>query len=535
MAITFVNAGIDSATLIASGGAGTGYSVGGSGDLNPPLPAGIANGDILICVLSSRDNIASTIDTPAGWNLKVQTINGTTNTLSVWWKRVSDYTTETAPIITHGGTSGVCAAVVYAFRGCIDSGDPFNAAQAAAENEAASTTFTNAGVSPSVTNTMILYAFGSTDDNSWGYSSGPATTVHHLRNQNGQDNSVGLAYGVKATSGATGNLVLTQTALGGDAGQTWSGALAPSSYTTYSNTVTDTAASVDSNSASVVLLTDIVDTAAGVEAPTSIITCIGAVSDSAAAVDSTSSTFVPNGVVYTNTVEDLATVVESSTNQTVFINTLSDSANSADVATHYKINYVIFIDSTIAVEQPTANKILGNGVTDSIAAVEQPISNTILLNGTTDFTTILTSPALNTVSVHGILDLITSTDTGTANIGIPGNTYTNAVEDSCYASDSASSLNTLTNVVIESSTSVDEGVSLHTCMSSGADSIAVIDTTLNYYVAINNSVDAIILIDLAELPGLIIDLAHAVDSAVSMVVLINSIVDTFSTEEYKIL
>lgn len=218
MAVSFVAAGVASASLFT----GADASAVASGNLTSvPLPAGIADDDILVLVVHSKDVVGCSVN--QSFTQKVATDNGAANQrLEVWYKRVSG--AQTAPTITHTAGGPTCA-VIYAFRGCETTGDPFEAAQANAEDESAATPFTNSGVTVTTPGSMAVLAFGSADDNSWTYNSGFASSVHFIRNQNGNDNSVGLAYGVVGAAVATGDLKVNQSALGADAGMTWSGIL----------------------------------------------------------------------------------------------------------------------------------------------------------------------------------------------------------------------------------------------------------------------------------------------------------------------
>lgn len=102
MAITWVGAG--AVALDASGGAGT----------TPALPSGFAADDILIAVVT--DSSSSAPAAPSGWTRKAATA------LGVYWKRATG--SDSAPVFSGGGTQ---KSVVGAWRGCIGSGDPFDA------------------------------------------------------------------------------------------------------------------------------------------------------------------------------------------------------------------------------------------------------------------------------------------------------------------------------------------------------------------------------------------------------------------------
>ena len=204
------------------------------------IPAGIANNDILIVVLHSRDNIVSTM--PTDWTLKVSGNGNTTNRLSIWWKRTTG--TESAPTVTH--TAGNAAvARMYAFRGVVTSGDPFDISGSVQSN--AGTPISTATITTSIAGDMILHAFGSQDRNTWGTFTGVPTTDGGTQvndQTGGNDNSMGLRYGIQGSAGPTGAAGATQASRGPDAGVSVQMALKPQGTTTLATGTDPSAATI---------------------------------------------------------------------------------------------------------------------------------------------------------------------------------------------------------------------------------------------------------------------------------------------------
>jgi hypothetical protein len=226
-------------------GVGTPVEVGSGNMASIPVPAGIQNNDILILVAHQRDNVNSSM--PVDWTQKVQGNGNTTNRLEVWWKRTTG--TESAPTVTRAaGNSGI--AMMFAFRGVVTSGDPFNVVGAVQSN--AGSPISTAAISPAAYATTILHAFGSQDDNTWGtYTGVPTTEAWQERNTAGTDNSLGLTYGVHP-SGSTGTAGATELSVGPDAGVSVLMALTPQStsieiYRAFNSLSSAESSSVDSN------------------------------------------------------------------------------------------------------------------------------------------------------------------------------------------------------------------------------------------------------------------------------------------------
>src|ERR1700754_3127827 len=101
----------------------------GSAVVNPGLPPGYQDNDILVLVVAT-DN--ASVATPSGWTLKAATARGAANAsnsiaINVYWKRATGVVPS--PTITDptGPIAGYIQAVIAAYSGAKQSGDPFNA------------------------------------------------------------------------------------------------------------------------------------------------------------------------------------------------------------------------------------------------------------------------------------------------------------------------------------------------------------------------------------------------------------------------
>lgn len=80
----------------------------GGGDVTPTLPTGWAADDIHVCLIASRDNVASTM--PAGWTaIDAGTNNGTGHRFTAFWRRAVGGDGD--PLVTHTGGSRIVASI----------------------------------------------------------------------------------------------------------------------------------------------------------------------------------------------------------------------------------------------------------------------------------------------------------------------------------------------------------------------------------------------------------------------------------------
>jgi hypothetical protein len=176
----------------------------GTMSLNPTIPAEAVDDDILVLVVP----IASQ-STPAGWTKK------TTNTssCSVFWRRKAGAVTAPSLTVSYGRIAVV--------RGCVATGDPFDDF---ANSDGAGSTRTIAGITTTVTNTLILFAVGGSSTGT-GASvalatppSGPALTPAFVNGNSyqvtSQAHGFGLWYGAKGAAGVTASESATGTFVG---------------------------------------------------------------------------------------------------------------------------------------------------------------------------------------------------------------------------------------------------------------------------------------------------------------------------------
>ncbi|HYJ21484.1 MAG TPA: hypothetical protein VEW07_05605, partial [Solirubrobacterales bacterium] len=190
-----------------------GAAAAGAGSVQPPLPAGVRENDILVMYLETENQAVSV---PAGWahvnGSPVSVASGTLTRLTVLWKRAG--ASETAPTVEDPGDHVI--ARILAVSGCIKSGNPWNTTATATELEA------DASVSvPTATTTidgcLVLAAVATgTDVTSSAHASAWAnanlTNVTERMDSwtaEGSGGGFGVASGVKQAAGAIGATTAT--------------------------------------------------------------------------------------------------------------------------------------------------------------------------------------------------------------------------------------------------------------------------------------------------------------------------------------
>jgi hypothetical protein len=105
---------------VAAGTAVDGFAS-GAGNLTPGLPAGWAENDILI-VAAHAGNASTTISV-SGYT-EIGNTTGTSNHTTYWfYKRATS--SESAPTVAFTDRANAIQAIVFAYRGCITSGTPY--------------------------------------------------------------------------------------------------------------------------------------------------------------------------------------------------------------------------------------------------------------------------------------------------------------------------------------------------------------------------------------------------------------------------
>lgn len=197
---TFVNAG-----AIAQG----------IGDIAPPIPLRTRSNDILLLFVESANEVVSA---PSGWTAVADspqgtgTGGGTTATrLSVFWKRAT--ATETAPTVTDPGDHAI--AQILAFRGCIDSGNPWDVTSGDVA-AGASTSVSIPGDTTTVANCLVILAVTNATDTATpqtsGYTNSDLANLTERTDRNSTEGNGGgfaVITGEKAAIGAYGATTAT--------------------------------------------------------------------------------------------------------------------------------------------------------------------------------------------------------------------------------------------------------------------------------------------------------------------------------------
>jgi hypothetical protein len=175
------------------------------------LPAGLANGDILVLVLQSRGT-GNTVTTPAGYTLAA-TVNITaSHRLSVFYKYVTNAAGETGPNVTQS-VSGAIRGRLSAFSG----GHATTQLDVAAvtDRNTSIATFAAPSITPVSTGAMVCWCFSSGDDNTLG-SHTQGTVAFSSDGTAGTDGSIALVYELQGSPAASGTTSMTESANGPD-------------------------------------------------------------------------------------------------------------------------------------------------------------------------------------------------------------------------------------------------------------------------------------------------------------------------------
>jgi hypothetical protein len=191
--------------------------------ITPALPASLATDDILFLVVQTRSGQAVSVANAAGgtWNLIGQPQDGQTpgNKLSLWWSRYNG--TQTAPTTSDSGDHQIGGIVAY--RGCLTSGDPFEAMAQGNSGATADTTFTSTGLTTLGTDRRYVVFAGRTIDTAGAhYSSWTNGDVANGSEDFDDGSTAGVGGGVaiwsaeKAAAGAIGATTATVAAATSD-------------------------------------------------------------------------------------------------------------------------------------------------------------------------------------------------------------------------------------------------------------------------------------------------------------------------------
>jgi hypothetical protein len=148
--------------FVASGAAVTATS----GNVTPSYPAGIQADDILVCQVTSYDNVSVSFG-GTGWTKKSETNNGSNLRQTIAWKRRASGDSDTNVVITHTAGDRIIARV-HALRNAKRNGDPFEAVATNTPAAASSGTFPN--VTTTLPFDLLVYALSYGND----FSTGPS-------------------------------------------------------------------------------------------------------------------------------------------------------------------------------------------------------------------------------------------------------------------------------------------------------------------------------------------------------------------------
>lgn len=193
---------------------GAGAMASGVGAITPPLPASPATDDILLLVVETRSGQSISIPTPNGgtwtqWSVSpFPDTGGTTGTrLTIFWSRYNG--TQGDPTTSDSGNHQIGA--IFAFRGCIATGDPADVF-ATGTKTTASTTVAVTGATTTVIDCLVVVACARENDAAGAHFSNYANAdLANLteRFDNGAVDGDGggffLVTGEKASAGAYGD------------------------------------------------------------------------------------------------------------------------------------------------------------------------------------------------------------------------------------------------------------------------------------------------------------------------------------------
>lgn len=170
-----------------------------SGNITPALPGTWSQDDIFIAVVVAQDNV--TVTFPAGWTKFSELNNGTTLRTTLAWRRA--VTGDGNPTITHTAGSST-SAIIVAYSGAITAGTPVEMSAAASAN-ASSTTVTTNNHTPTVPNTLLVFAsMPRTNQTSSGYSGTDPTFTEDVDSGAVGFPDIALASGFRTTATAAG-------------------------------------------------------------------------------------------------------------------------------------------------------------------------------------------------------------------------------------------------------------------------------------------------------------------------------------------
>ena len=193
---------------------------------SPTVPAAAVTDDIIIVLTNSSLNSAITCTANCGSPAfaAVATQYGATSLrYGVWYRRVQSGESGAVPTPTFSqtGTASKFTANSYVFR-CVDTTTALDVVSGSGiVAEASATTFTGDAVTTTVDDSMVIFAVGSQDDNTWGTPGGSIDTIQYdVGATSTPDNSIAVGYAGNGNgaAGAKSAPTMVQASLGADAG-----------------------------------------------------------------------------------------------------------------------------------------------------------------------------------------------------------------------------------------------------------------------------------------------------------------------------
>lgn len=170
------------------------------------LPAGLANGDILVLVCQARGT-GGTITTPSGYTLGLTVVRSASFRTAVFYKYVSNAAGEVAPSVTQT-VSGAIRARLSAFSG--GSSTTQLDVAVVGDHAAAATNPVALSTTPVSTGAMALWVFSTNDDTTMATPT-QGTLAYNSDGTAGADGSIALVYELQGTAAATGTCSVTET------------------------------------------------------------------------------------------------------------------------------------------------------------------------------------------------------------------------------------------------------------------------------------------------------------------------------------
>jgi MSHA biogenesis protein MshQ len=173
--------------------------------INPALPAGTAAGDLLVAVVTSRDNEAITMG--AGWNPLYSNIASATYQVRVFW-RIAQGGDSTTITKAAGAGCDVMIGRVSRFTG-VDISNPFDGAVGASFQTANSVT--TGATTTTVATAMLVITAHTADNSNTGVPAG-FTEAWDSGTGTGSNASIALKWRQEAAAGVKGAFNMTKTA-----------------------------------------------------------------------------------------------------------------------------------------------------------------------------------------------------------------------------------------------------------------------------------------------------------------------------------